>query len=111
MKKLFSVLVLLPFVLSACASGLGAYALSANDVLADCISTEMVVGVQAALAAGGELTPEQVAAGVIQRCDTYYRLLEESLVLDGENLDKAQEIVIDTRAATRLELHAILTGI
>ena len=110
MKKRSSVFVLLPVVVSACASGMGPYALSANDVLASCVSAELVVGVQAALDAGGDMTPEQVADGVVDRCDTFYDLLEDSLILDGEKPDNALEIVAGAMAATRQELNAILTG-
>lgn len=109
-KKRSSVFVLLPVVVSACASGMGPYALSANDVLANCVSAELIVGVQSALDAGGDMTPELVADGVVGRCDTFYDLLEDSLILDGEKPDKALEIVVDAKAATRQELHAILTG-
>ena len=56
------------------------------------------------------MTPELVADGVVGRCDTFYDLLEDSLILDGEKPDKALEIVVDAKAATRQELHAILTG-
>ena len=110
MKTFFSLLLIAP-ILSACVTNkkIGEYTASANDLLATCTSYEVIRGMDDALAnTAFQPVPETIADGVIERCDDYFKLLEESIVKDGDDLELAKRVASDARVETRKDLIVVM---